>query len=144
LYCAISDIVADFGKITFDANSKVTDTQVTALIESESTYIDAYLASKYKMPVIELDSPQAFAMLKRICIFRVSDRIRNILEVKSGNTNTNQDVKGQSRTPKDDLNRIIDGKLRLIDCPLASVDDGLSFGVINESYKPFNLSTDQW
>lgn len=144
MYCQLSDIQSDFGDIEFSSTSKVTDTKVDELIVSESNYIDSYISSKYAVPVIELDSPSAFALLKRICIFRVSDRIRNILEIKTGNDNINQDVKGQSRTPSDDLKKIIDGKLRLIDCPLATTDDGLSFGVLNEEYKPFKLNQDQW
>lgn len=144
-YCAISDIVADFSNsVVFDSDSKVTDAQVTEYIESESNYIDSYIASKYKVPVLEVDSPSAFAMLKRICIYRVSDRVRNILEVKTGDTNLDQDTKGQSRTPTNDLKLIIDGKLSLIDAPLATTDDGLSFGVTSDAYKPFNLNTQQW
>lgn len=144
MYCILSDIQSDFGDITFDADSKVTDTKVDEFIVSESNYIDSYISSKYAVPVVEANSPSAFALLKRICIFRVSDRIRNILEIKTGDNAINQDVKGQSRTPSDDLKKIIDGKLRLIDAPLATTDDGLSYGLTDSSYKPFSLNQDQW
>lgn len=144
MYCNLDDIKADFGKVDFTATSKVTSDQVESFITSESAYIDAYISSKYKTPVDENNSPQSFALLKRICIFRVSDRIRNILEIKTANQNINQDVKSQTRSPSDDLKMIIDGKLRLSDCELATTDDGLSFGVIDQAYKPFNLNDQQW
>lgn len=133
MYCTVDNIKADFASIEIEASgTKISIVQCEGIIASESNYIDSYLSSKYSMPAIEANSPSAFAMLKRICIFRVSDRIRNILEIKNGNDKIDQDVKGQSRTPVDDLKRIIDGKLRLIDCPLAGADDGLSFGLRNE------------
>lgn len=145
MYCQLSDIQADFANsVSFDANSKVTDTDVNNLIASESIYIDSSIVAKYQVPVVEVDSPKAFALLKRICVFRVSDRIRNILEIKTGNDDINQDVKGESRTPNDDLKKIIDGKLRLIDALIASSDDGLAYGVRDEAYAPFKLNEDQW
>lgn len=143
-YCTLEDIQSDFAEIIFDADSKVTDAKVDDYIASESNYIDSYISSKYAVPVVEANSPMAFDLLKRICIFRVSDRIRNILEIKTGDDKINQDVKGQSRTPSDDLKKIIDGKLRLIDAPLATTDDGLSYGVTDASYKPFSLNQQQW
>ena len=143
-YCTLSDVQSDFGKIEFTSTSKITDTKVAEFITSESEYIDACIASKYAVPVDELNSPKAFAILKRLCIFRVSDRIRNILEIKTGNNTIDQDVKGQSRTPRDDLKSIIDGKLRLVDCPLATTDDGVAHGLKDEAYAPFDLSQQQW
>lgn len=145
MYCQLSDIEADFANsVTFDTTSKVTIANVASYIESESNYINSAIAPKYKTPVIEANSPSAFAMLKRICIFRVSDRIRNILEIKTGNDDINQDVKGQSRNPNSDLKLLIDGKLRLIDAVIATSDDGVAFGLKDESYQPFKLNLDQW
>lgn len=145
MYCQLSDIQADFANsVEFTASSKVTLTDVDNLIQSESIYIDSSICAKYQVPVVEVDSPKAFALLKRICIFRVSDRIRNILEIKTGNDDISQDVKGESRSPSDDLKKIIDGKLRLIDALVASVDDGVAYGVRDEAYAPFKLNEDQW
>lgn len=145
MYCLLSDIQADFANsVTFDAVSKVTLNDVNAYIASESNYIDSAIASKYQTPVLVGTSPKAFDLLKRICIFRVSDRIRNILEIKTGNDDVNQDVKGQSRNPNADLKLIIDGKLKLIDALIATPDDGVSFGVRDEAYAPFKLNEDQW
>jgi hypothetical protein len=145
LYCINTDIIADFaGSVSFTASSKVTLTDVNNYIASESNYIDSAISSKYLTPVIIGNSPLAFDLLKRICIFRVSDRIRNILEIKTGEKKTDQDTKGQSRMPSDDLKKIIDGKLRLIDATLATSDDGLTFGIRQESYAPFDLNKQQW
>lgn len=143
-YCQTSDIKADFGEIEFSSTSKVTSDKVVELIASESNYIDSYLYSKYIVPIIEANSPLAFSLLKRICVFRVSDRIRDILEIKTGNSKNDQDVKGTSRTPDEDLKKIIDGKLNLIDAQFRTTDDGLSFGVPDAIPFPFDLQKQQW
>ena len=145
MYCQLSDIVADFANgVEFTTTSKVKLSEVESYIESESNYIDSAIASKYQTPVIKATSPKAFDLLKRICIYRVSDRVRNILEIKTGNDDVNQDVKGQSRNPNADLKLIIDGKLKLIDAIIATPDDGVSFGIRDEAYAPFKLNEDQW
>lgn len=146
MYCSQTDIEADFKDITFDADSTVSNADLALFITSESNYIDSYISAKYVTPVIMANSPLAFELLKKICIFLVSDRVKSVLEIKTGNVGVDQKIKAQSSTRKPiaDLDRIVDGKLRLIDCQIASSDDGLAFGITDSSYKPFSLNKQQW
>ena len=56
--------------------------ELEELISQESAYIDARVSVKYATPILSESYPNAFLILKRICIFRVSDRVRNIIEIK--------------------------------------------------------------
>ena len=143
-YCVTADITSNFGDIEFSATSKVTTTDITNLIDSESNYIDSYLYSKYIVPVLIGTAPLAYALLKRICIFRVSERVRGILQIKSGETQLDQDTKAPLVNPDADLKKIIDGKLSLMDATYRTTEDGLSFGVPDITLYPFDPAKQQW
>ena len=145
MYCSLDDIKTEFANsINLDSNPKLPATDIDNLIVSESNYIDSNIASKYLTPIDKNNSPLAYELLKRICVYLDADRIRNILNIKTGVQTLDQDVKAPNRTPKDDLFSIVDGKLRLIDGIIATDDDGVAFGFQETEYKPFELNKQQW
>ena len=117
-YSTVDDIRSDFKDIVFNANSSVTEAEVSKFIDEETAFINSMICSRYQTPVVENDSPTAFLVLKRICIFLVSDRVRHVLYTKTGRDASDQDTKGLrslSRQPRRDLEAIRDGKSKLAD-----------------------------
>ena len=82
-YCTKTDIEADFKGISFGTDQAVKASELNTWIEQESNYIDARVSLRYISPVDATLYPEAFSILKRIAIFRVSDRVRNVIEIKT-------------------------------------------------------------
>lgn len=151
-YCEVTDIQKDFKAITFNSESAVTPGSLTEIILQESNYIDARIGVKYVTPIVESTYPEAFSILKRICIFRVSDRVRNIIEVKKEQTQKNSEEKykdNRVRTPNDDLDMIAKGTLLLKNVPQLSENAGVSSkcfdtGSCDEDCTVFDTSKQQW
>lgn len=147
-YCTRTDILADFKNIKIDDTTAVTPKSLNEIIDQESNYIDARVGLRYVVPIDELVYTVAFSILKRIAIFRVSDRVRNIIEVKTGITQKDSDEKykdNKIRTPNDDLDMIVKGLMILKDVPLVNLDSGVnSFNVDAGVEHVFNTSKQQW
>lgn len=105
----------------------MTSNQVVEWIKQETAFINGRISARYVTPVASTYE-EAFLILKRICIFRVAERVKNKLEVKSGNAQTDQEVKSTNftRTPNADLKAIVEGDLILKDVPLVSTTGAVS------------------
>lgn len=130
MYCTVDDIASDFKNIVFSTTSSVKISEVEEIIKQEAAYIDGRICSIYKTPVVQVDSPISFEILRRINIFLASDRVRHVLFVKTGNDNKDQDTKGLhslSRNPRKDLDEILNGKLNL--CDAEKLNSNIGFDV---------------
>jgi hypothetical protein len=127
MYSNTQDIEGEFKATQFTSSSAVTSNQVTDWIKQESAYINGMISRRYVTPVASTYE-EAFLILKRICVFRVCERVKNKLEVKSGVSQTDQEVKAPNyiRTPNADLKAIVDGDLILKDVPLVSSTGGVA------------------
>lgn len=121
MYATAQDIEGEFRATQFTSSSAVTSSQVVEWIKQESAFINGMISRRYVTPVSSTYE-EAFLILKRICTYRVSERVKNKLEVKSGITQTDQEVKAinYTRTPNADLKAIVDGDLILKDVPLVA------------------------
>lgn len=147
-YCTQADIEADFKGIDFKASgTAVTVTELENIIAQESAYIDGRVGAKYVTPVTD-SYAEAFLILKRICIFRVSDRVRNIIQVKTGQAqkdSAEKAVENSARLYNKDLSDIAKGLLVLKDVPLLNTSGG--FDSYNEDcgVEPvFKTTKQQW
>jgi hypothetical protein len=127
LYANTQDIEGEFKATQFTSSSAVTNNQVTDWIKQETAYINAVIAVRYVTPVTT-SYEEAFLILKRICTYRVSERVKNKLETKSGINQTDQEVKAPNytRTPNADLRDIAEGRILLKDVPLISSTGAIS------------------
>lgn len=127
MYSSVADIEGEFKALQFTSQSAVTSNQVTDWIKQESAYINAKISLRYVTPVTDTYE-EAFLLLKRICTFRVAERVKNKLEVKSGNNQTDQEVKqaNYTRTPNTDLLDIAEGRLILKGVPLVAPNGAVS------------------
>lgn len=127
MYATATDIEGEFRATQFTSSSAVTSNQVVEWIKQETAYINGMISTRYVTPVASTYE-EAFLILKRICTYRVAERVKNKLEVKSGITQTDQEVKAINftRTPNADLKAIVEGDLILKDVPLVSTTGAVS------------------
>ena len=147
-YASQTDIEAELKGITFGASTSVTATQLTAWIDQESNYIDAKISLRYVAPVLIGDYPEAYSILNRICIFRVTERVKNKLEVKSNVSQLDSEEKyteNYIRTPNHDLEAIVKGNLLLKDVPLINANGLVNyFHTDSGDCHTFDTSKQQW
>lgn len=148
-YCTVEDVKSDFKNIKFSATSSVTIDEVQNIIDQECAYINGRICSLYKVPVVKTDSPMSFEVLRRINIFLAADRVRHILYVKTGRDDSEQDTKGLhslSRNPRQDLNEILNGKLKLGDAE--SLEECIGFDISTKALdcceNTFDVNKQQW
>lgn len=147
-YCTAIDVQSDFKNIEFSETSSLKLSEVEEIIEQESAFINGRISHVYKVPVIVANSPISFSILKRICVFLASDRVRHVLEVKTGHKATEQETKGErslSRNPRKDLDDILTGKLKLADAESISGSVGFDTSdLVDCSTKVFDTNKQQW
>lgn len=127
MYATATDIEGEFKATQFTSSSAVTSNQINDWIKQETAYINGIIGVRYVTPVTSTYD-EAFLILKRICIYRVAERVKNKIEVKSGISQTDQEVKALNftRTPNADLKAIAEGDLILKGVPLVSSTGAVS------------------
>lgn len=129
MYAQAQDISDEFKGLVIGGTNPISESLINRWIEQESNYIDAKVALRYKTPVLKSASPLAYSVLLRICIFRVSERVKNKMELKSNVSQLNVEQKyteNYVRTPNYDLDQISLGKMKLIDATLLTSTGGIA------------------
>lgn len=146
-YCTVQDVQGEFKSLVLSASSTPTDTAVLDFIARASAEIDGRIGLKYQTPVDATASPNGYAILRDICLDMVSRKIRRIIAVKTGDSQTSQDSseKPGSKNPSDRLNDIVQSLLLLSDVQKINVTDGIrsnAFQCRPEHF--FQRGVDQW
>lgn len=148
-YCTVDDVKSDFKNLQITTTSSVTIAEVEKFIEQECAYIHGRICSLYQTPVLVGTSPLSFEILKRINLFLAADRVRHVLQVKTGMDEKDSDAKGGrslSRNPRKDLDEILNGKLKLVDA--LSVGENIGFDAPDEAgnccSNVFDVRKQQW
>ena len=150
MYCTVEDVKSDFKNLEIEATgSSVTIPEVEQIIKQECAYINSRICALYIVPIVEINSPISFEVLKRINIFLAADRVRHILYVKTGIDNKDSDSKGLhslSRNPRKDLDEILNGKVKLGDA--VAVEECIGFDTSDEANNcctnTFDVNKQQW
>ena len=150
MYCTRQQVINEFKQLQIkETGTLITHALIDEWIEQESEFIDSYISARYITPVSSLDSPKSLKVLARIAIFRVTERVKNKLEITSNATQLNSAEKftqNYVRTPNDDLNAIRKGDMNLVDAKLKSSDLGVgSFSTKNKGNCAFfDVTKQQW
>lgn len=142
-YCTYADVSGEFKSLSFSLTSLVTSSQVTQFITEASAYMDSKIGQKYVVPITGTTS---LIIMKTISIYIVCDRVRKILEVKTGDAGKDQaGDKGETEMANAMINDIVKGDLNLIDSTLASSVDGVeSYTYDNSTSTTFDVGTASW
>lgn len=147
-YAALSDIQDEFkGIVTFNSTSSVKDTVITRFITEAEAEINGRVGLVYTVPVDSIASPISFSLLRSLSIGIVVTRVKNIMEVKSADTNTAQG--SGSKTDADNarkiLQQIVDQTLHLVDGVKKSLTDGVKSFAQGETHPlVFQKDCRQW
>lgn len=154
IYCTTEDVQAEFPALvvgTGDDGAVITEDLLEDWIQTESAVIDGYVGQRYVTPIYQSVSPNSFLILRRICIFRVGQRVTNKIEVKSNVTQKNSEEKFEQnyvRTPNSDLDKIAKGNMLLSDAVLIEKNQGVnSFMADTTDCKEkafFDVGKQQW
>lgn len=151
-YCTIQDIKDDWKSLVIDAaGSAITTAILNAWIAQESAFMDSKIGLRYVInpPIDLITNTQAALVLKRIAIFRVSERVKNKIEVKANATQAQDSdekySKNRVRTINDDLDAIAKGLLLLPGVPPLSAGSGVSSFNTDVGYEhKFDVAKQQW
>lgn len=144
-YCSLQDIKDEFKQLKLDSDgSAVTEEKVLRWIQQDTSYINSKISVKYQVPVTA--GPDALNVLKKICIWLVSDRIKDITEVKNVRPEADQDVKASlSQKAEDMLDEIAEGDLPLLGAsPVTNAGGVGSYTSRNNVPRVFKKVPDQW
>lgn len=147
-YAIFGDIASEFKNITFDANSSVTNTEVTEFIEQEEAVINATISNRYETPLTGVNS---LKVIEGISIAYVAYRVAKILNLKKDVPIPEKFVPQQLnegaafRNAKKRLEEIRDGKIVLNDAVARSTGQGVeSFNATNSTAPLWERDTKQW
>lgn len=150
MYATPQNIIDEFKGMSFTGANGVTESNIFTWITQESNYIDGRISTRYIAPVDSTDYPEAFSILERICTFRVCERVKNKLEIKSNVTQLDNEQKYSNnyvRTPNHDLDSIAKGDIILKGVPLVNSGGGVSSSSIEcdvSSCHTFDVDKQQW
>lgn len=145
VYCEVEDIQNEFKSIAFDEDDSAVETEtVEGFIDQASALMDGIISGRYAVPIVA--GPSALLLLKQICTWLVSQRVKDIVEVKQVRPETDQDVKidTAARAMKM-LYDIASGKIELVGATLVGTTDAVqSFVTSNNSPRVFHKNSEDW
>lgn len=155
-YATIDQVESQFLNVDFGATgSKISDAEVTEMIERVDQIIDAHLAGRFTTPVSSSTSPKAFKVLTSICVDLVVFRLKSIMNL-AGSTSVAGDKPVYQQDefnsgPMKRLRMIQEGTLTLIDGALLDSRDGVSDLLTDEldyddltELRKFDREDDNW
>lgn len=142
-YATEAEISSEFKNVEFSATTSVKTAEVTRFLAEASALIDAKVGMRYVTPVTNASD---LLILKTICIDIVTARIKRILDVKTGKTETEQGVKGSVEgAALKMLSEISNGNLPLQNSELINESSGVySYAASNGLEHTFKKGEDQW
>lgn len=145
-YCTTADIASEFKNLTVDATTPITSSEVTEYIDQVSNYMDGVIGVRYTVPVTIGTSPLSYSMLKWVCIQLVSQRVKKILRIKTGEENIDQETRADAKRAEEILKQIAKGDILLSDATVSN-QNGYGWASYSESNsidKVFDTKKQQW
>jgi len=146
-YCTSADIVENMKGVSFSANSAVTSTALTNMIDQESATIEAHIQAKYALPITDAT---ALLFLKKICIDLVVYRVTKVLQPKevisAPDGKVEQEISAPSayRNALGMLRALMNGKAQLPLESKKSINFISSTAVDNDTSTVFKHDEQQW
>lgn len=140
-YCTAVQVASEAKVTEFTTATMPTLAKVEELIAEADAEINAAISCKYVTP---LAVAADLLVVRSISIALVVERVREILEVKTGSEEVSQDPAAKSaQGARGRLQKIVDGRLKL-SAVLASTSDGVSSAGRTSTQCVFKVGVDQW
>ena len=78
-YATKEEIKSMFRDFADNSEAAVTDTELDLFLNNTASIIDAKIGTLYSMPILEVDSPESFKILKQVQMFKVACIVDDIL-----------------------------------------------------------------
>lgn len=145
-YCSTTEVQEEFKDITWGTGTAIAAARVTRFIQEASAYIEGKIGLIYTTPISSTASPKATLVIKAICIALVADRVRKIMNVKTGSATDSQKASGEAKMdPEKMLQDIVEEKMLLSDASKVSSRDGVqSYASVNALEQTFQKGVKQW
>jgi len=142
-YCTTANVQSEFKDITFSASTSITSTEISDFIDQADAEINGRVGLVYVTPIT---GSIALLIIKSISIGIVTQRVKDILAVKTGNPDVEQEGRTNSAiAARKMLDEIVSGKMLLTDAVKRSSGDGVkSYTSINNIEHVFEKETNQW
>lgn len=144
MYADIEDIQAEYKDLTFSDSTAVTEDDVCEFINQESNKLNAQMATVYVVPITGTISR---SIMKSLTTLLVKARIEDILQVKTGNTDTEQGPAGDGlrKQVADIIEKILKKDFLLVDATLGQSSGGVkSYSKDHNLTQKFRRFVDQW
>jgi len=142
---ATSAQVATEAKVSggFSAETNPTSTKVDEIIAEVEANLNARLSRKYTMPATVASN---VVLLRGLVLALCAERVREIMTVKTGAANVEQQMwKTSADYARKDIERIVEGTLPLPGETLASSYDGVKSHAVTSGQSPtFKRGCEQW
>lgn len=133
-YCTEADVLREFKSLVISSDTSIKTADVAAWIAEADAEIDARVGLIYATPVTGTNS---LLVVRSMSVGLVAGKIREVLRVKSGLKQTEQDNSTDSaKVARTKLDKIVKREMKLSDASLVDNDQGL------QSYNS-GLSTDE-
>ena len=145
-YCATTDIQSEFKNITIGSATRVTTSEVEEFILQADNVINSRLSTILTTPVGSAASPNMFSVCKRLSTMLVVNRLKSILEIKTGSEKTDTEKPENLETKAlDEIDEIIIKRQILDGVRLSTGSYGISdYNNTNDITQTFDVTTDQW
>lgn len=143
-YSTRTQVEGEFKSVAFSSTTEPTDTEINRFIEEADAEIDSIIGVKYSTPVTDATG---IILLRRISIAIVAERVKEILAVKLGKKELEQQSVGElsATRARSMLDKIAQGKMKLGGAALASSHDGVKSYVSSNSVPHnFDMTKQQW
>lgn len=147
-YAIFADITSELKNLTLDADSALTDTEVTAFIDQEEAVINATISNRYETPIT---GAEALKVMKDIVITYVAYRVGTILNLKKDVPLPDKfvaqmlNIGSRFKIVKKQLDGIQAGKIILNDAVARSTGQGVeSFNSTNNINSLWERDKKQW
>ncbi len=134
--------------MTFSTTSAVKSDEVDEFIAQEQSKLDARLSQKYSdLPIVSTTHADAYRIVRTILTYYVTQRVKDILQVKNADDKVTQDTRATNlRLIADQMVKdIVNGDLILPGVPLVESGAGVkSYTGRNRLSGYFKVGKTQW
>ncbi len=140
-YCTVANLEKFLPDVTFDATSKIKETEVLEFISGHSATIDSRVNANYVTPIT---GTQALLVVKKICEYLSIADVGPIVIGGFGEATDEATPKDYAKEAMDMLDKIESGELDLVDASKRTGVNFYNYNRVNDITPKMKKETTQW
>ena len=143
-YCTVAEVQSEFSDTTFGSSTSVTSTEVTALIEEFSEYVNQRISNRYTTPITDAEALLVIKIIVKYLVVAKVLRILNSDQESGAEANERTKANIYDKKAEEMLKMVFDGSLVLSDTAKTSFGMPSSYNEDEEIDPIFERDTVQW